>query len=68
MPCYTTGSREGDLKLSVQESRKESSKNTDMLCRIIRGLSPHDRECLPNDIKAWWEKHEKIDTLIRGED
>lgn len=60
MPCYATGSREGDLMLSMRESQEEATKVTDLLCQVCR-LAEVDGRPLPAEVAVWWAKHKKID-------
>lgn len=66
MPCYATGSAEGDARLSAQEARAEATRVTALLCRACRIIE--QRVCKLKDggpimaeLSAWWAKHQKVD-------
>lgn len=68
MPCYYTGSAEGDAALAQKESSeklaKELSTTTDLLCTTLKQLestSPAAIKKLPANIQDWWKKHKKVD-------
>lgn len=68
MPCYYTGSAEGDARLFAEESEermrkkyaKELIKLTAMLCKMCK-KSEDNNLILPKQIEKWWEKHKKTD-------
>ena len=69
MPCYLTGSREGDLALDAAETSKEVTKLTRMLCRVCKqaeGLKTFNR--LPEEVQKWWKKHKKVDEQRKKEE
>lgn len=66
MPCYVTGSAEGDARLSAQEARAEATRVTALLCRACRIIE--QRVCKLKDggpimaeLAAFWAEHQKID-------
>lgn len=68
MPCYATGSAEGDARLSEQEAHIETTKVTDMLCRTLSQLEDEEWDqnvqiirYLPKDVQRWWKEHKKLD-------
>lgn len=68
MPCYATGSAEGDAQLSAQEARKEATKVTALLCMLCQEVEEYgcvDEIFLPTPVRAWWKKHKKIDQIKR---
>lgn len=66
MPCYSTGTAEGDARLAAAEEAKHAALLENMLCglctRIEAGeiLSPHFINDDPT-LKAWWARHKKAD-------
>jgi hypothetical protein len=63
MPCYYTGSAEGDRALASSNALTEC---TDMLCRTLTLIEKHNKGCrleieLDSDIKKFWKKHKKLD-------
>lgn len=62
MPCYITGSSEGDQRLYAEEARKKAQHLTQMLCETCRRL---EREgslyILGSEIASWWIEHKKTD-------
>lgn len=67
MPCYVTGSREGDLELNAQEAQTEATKATRLLCSVMSAIDEAAnngvsmRHYLPADAVTWWAKHKKVD-------
>lgn len=74
MPCYYTGTLEGDRLLAEQESKERVQKKliklTQMLCSICTEVEKHnstwekeDGCCveMSDELKKWWIKHKKID-------
>jgi hypothetical protein len=62
MPCYATGSAEGDANLSAQEARLEASKATRVLCEVLNWLDDRGLVDLQSaDVRLWWEEHKKVD-------
>lgn len=61
MPCYYTGTAEGDARLAAQERlTREEQKFTRMLCKTCQVLEENGIE-IPKGIKKWWKKHKKQD-------
>ena len=68
MPCFYTGSAEGDAALASKESAeklaKELSATTDLLCTTLKQLestSPAAIKKLPANVQDWWKEHKKVD-------
>ncbi len=69
MPCYYTGSAEGDRALAWEESAKENAetitKLTQLLCEActelykVDGLSRSYN--LSKDLDKWWKEHQRVD-------
>lgn len=59
MPCYITGSYEGDLQLNAQENAKVARQVTDLLCQACNAIE--NDEQMPEEVKTWWQQHQKID-------
>lgn len=65
MPCYMTGSLEGDLAMHAEDAQEEAQEATRAACELLKYL----RDChvgfsVPSLTKAtqrWIRKHEKID-------
>ena len=71
MPCYATGSAEGDARLAAQEANDELTKVTRLLCKLCGRLERSGfTKPITTDKKlhAWWEKHKKIDRIRKGEE
>lgn len=60
MPCYITGSAEGDLRLHYNELHDSATQTNDMLCRLCHECETQNVN-LPKDIKEWYKKHKKQD-------
>ncbi len=62
MPCYYTGSAEGDAKLAHQQEAVELSREitnlTRLLCEACTELSMDN---VSDELKKWWKQHQKID-------
>jgi len=74
MPCYVTGSADGDALLIAQENKKKIGKrlqkSTRLLCKaceIIERVEINDDvELMPPMLKKWWLKHKKQDKKQRN--
>jgi hypothetical protein len=60
MPCYVTGSAEGDAELAAADAIKELTKVTRLLCLVCKEAEKNNGE-LPKSVWDWWEKHSKQD-------
>ena|SRR5687768_5746084 len=62
MPCYDTGSREGDLALAAREAQVKVTKLTRLLCEANKVL---DGSYLTNsrsrEMRERWEEHKRLD-------
>ena len=65
MPCYITGSREGDRELSMQELQATAGETHRLLCQLCRHYEVNQR-LLPPEIAIWWEKHKAVDARQRA--
>ena len=65
MPCYYTGSAEGDRALAAQEAKEELQRiitaTAQVACEIGKLLTPAQRAKLSRKTMAWLTRHEKID-------
>lgn len=75
MPCYYTGSAEGDRELAREEqAEKLAAKITELtrfLCAACQVIEAHKCDSgaglpLPKGLDAWWNAHKKIDAKRRG--
>lgn len=66
MPCYITGSSEGDARLELHETQKVAQKVTRLLCALCRAWERGD-ENMPEGVSEWWEEHKAIDEKRRQE-
>lgn len=60
MPCYYTGSAEGDARLDAEIARKELTETTELLCKTMKWLEVNNMQ-IPEFAKNWWKKHQKSD-------
>lgn len=65
MPCYHTGSAEGDANLAAEEARREVTTLTRLLCQACERLEAHDI-IMTRDVKSWWDRHKEIDATRRA--
>lgn len=77
MPCYITGSADGDARLVTDELRKEADRLNKMLCALMELLEFRsdwsnrlETAVYPNvpGLKKWWTNHKKIDEERREEE
>jgi hypothetical protein len=61
MPCYYTGTAEGDAKLQRNEANKALTKVTRLLCRLCRHHDKYSLLDMPPEVRKWWKKHQMID-------
>jgi hypothetical protein len=59
MPCYYTGSAEGDRALSAQTTADALTEITDLLCKLCRSIDAD--KPMPKAVKKWWAAHKKVD-------
>lgn len=64
MPCYVTGSGEGDEAMYAEESRKKALAATKAACELIRthNINYH---LLSKPTLQWVREHEKLDKKRR---
>lgn len=62
MPCYITGSAEGDARLAASEANEEATKLARILCIVGRWADINGRTAsMPQVFRDWWQAHKKID-------
>ena len=62
MPCYYTGSAEGDAKLAAQETHKKLTEVTRVACEALRMIEHMgDLGGLTAETRGWWIEHKKVD-------
>lgn len=62
MPCYYTGTAEGDAKLDAAETRRKLTKTTRLLCKAMELLlRSFDTPAIPQELLRWHSKHQKVD-------
>lgn len=62
MPCFYTGSAEGDARLNAAESHKALTKATRVLCKTCKWLEKSNlMDHSPSELKKWWTSHKKVD-------
>ena len=66
MPCYLTGSAEGDARLDAAEARKEVTKLTRLLCEAMECLEHHGCDHISPAARSWWTAHKKVDAKRRS--
>ena len=64
MPCYITGSRQGDIDyyndLIINQLEDKTTKVTQMLCKACKALDDNGIK-IPRGLGAWWKKHKEQD-------
>jgi hypothetical protein len=70
MPCYATGTAEGDARLGEQEARAEVTKLTRLLCTAMHIVSKATIWVTPatEELEEWWEEHQMIDRRRKKEE
>jgi hypothetical protein len=72
MPCYATGSAEGDARLSAQEAQKEATAATRVACELVKTMRGHGLKKLLNQLspatKAWIVEHDAKDAALKRQD
>lgn len=68
MPCFYTGSAEGDRAYGLEEVVKEQKKELDRLTRLLceAGRAHHNKRRPNQEVRAWWVSHRCADEK-RGE-
>lgn len=65
MPCYYTGSAEGDARLASEEAHKQVTKLAGLLCESCLAMEKA-RLKMPDGTAAWWNEHKTIDKAARS--
>lgn len=60
MPCYATGSAEGDARLDANEAQAELTKVSDLLCKACARMDLHHIP-MQASVRKWWDEHQEID-------
>lgn len=60
MPCYRTGSAEGDASLDASEARSDVTKLTRLLCNACELLEDNEIP-IRGSLREWWLNHLRID-------
>ena len=69
MPCYATGSAEGDAQLSAREARQEATENARAACDALAVLEQFvEFNQLKPATQRWWRRHKKIDRERRADE
>lgn len=69
MPCYYTGSREGDLALAAQETREALTKVTRVACELLSlmpGYGDGAWDEISPEVIAWCKEHQRKDRQRRA--
>src|SRR5262245_60763143 len=64
MPCFYTGTAEGDARLAADEAHLALTNVTEMLCKVldfVERTSAFDLAFFDPAIYAWWQKHKALD-------
>ncbi len=65
MPCYYTGSAEGDAQLAHDADHKKLTEIitglTQHLCALCQHCEDKGLEIKPARVAKWWEKHKEVD-------
>ena len=70
MPCYYTGSAEGDAQLAADEARRELTRVTRVACELWELVESipmlhHNLQVLSGPTLRWIRQHQKIDKKRR---
>ena len=69
MPCYMTGSLEGDLRMSLEEYQEKAGGLTRILCKVCDKATKNGTfKDLPKEARLWYAKHELIDRERKREE
>lgn len=63
MPCYYTGSAEGDANLAAKEARDALTEVTALLCSMCSAYE--NNQGVPAAVAKWWSQHKKMDRETR---
>ena len=61
MPCFYTGSAEGDAQLAAQEAREELTEVTRVACELAKLATPKKFVKLSEKTQDWVLEHRKTD-------
>ncbi len=62
MPCYVTGTAEGDARLAADDARQAATRLSELLCMQLRALDETGHENLIHGaVRPWWDEHKRID-------
>lgn len=64
MPCYVTGSAEGDARLAEQEAQSRATDMARLLCEACGLLETYGYMSAVHtskDLRNWWNQHKEID-------
>lgn len=62
MPCYATGSAEGDARLAAKEANGKLTETTRLLCEACRLLEQNNIiDAASRKLIRWWIAHKKTD-------
>ncbi len=62
MPCYMTGTAEGDASLAASEAIQRTTELTRLLCMQLEALENTNNEHLIHRaVLPWWNHHKEID-------
>lgn len=69
MPCYVTGSAQGDAELARDEAYDDANKATRAACEMAKILKPMAQfNRLSKSTQDWIKEHEKIDRQRKKEE
>jgi hypothetical protein len=66
MPCFVTGSAEGDERLYREEVEAKATRLCRLLCELCRHCE--GRMDMPPRVRAWWVEHKKVDAKREAEE
>src|SRR5262245_18927659 len=70
MPCFYTGTAEGDARLAADEAHLALTNVTAMLCRLcarVEEIRAIDLSFFDAEIWAWWTRHKQLDAARERE-
>lgn len=67
MPCFYTGSAEGDARLLVEEANSKLTMVTQLLCAVLETMEKRG-QVIPQGALEWWKEHKKIDAKRRADE
>lgn len=66
MPCYVTGSAEGDARLSAREAQQRATLAARVACEALSLLEQGSYvEVLSEEAQVWWAQHKLVDEQRR---